>query len=108
MSKIAILERKCTGCGICAENCPFNAIDMVEGKPEINAACKLCNICVKNCPEKAIIRLQTKAKSVDKTLWKGILVIAEATGGKLHPVSLELIGKAQELAKNVSLMYMRL
>jgi electron transfer flavoprotein alpha subunit len=102
MSKIAILERKCTGCGICAENCPFNAIDMVEGKPEINAACKLCNICVKNCPEKAIIRLQTKAKSVDKTLWKGILVIAEATGGKLHPVSLELIGKAQELAKNVS------
>ena len=41
MSKIAILERKCTGCGICAENCPFNAIDMVEGKPEINAACKL-------------------------------------------------------------------
>ena len=26
MAQIAILERKCTGCGLCKTNCPFGAI----------------------------------------------------------------------------------
>ncbi len=101
MAQIAILERKCTGCGVCASSCPFGAIDMKDGKPELNAACKVCGICVKACPEKAILKLETKVESVDKTKWNGILVIAEATAGKLHPVGLELIGKARELAASV-------
>ena len=98
MAKIAVLERKCTGCGLCAKNCPFGAIDMKEGRPELNAACKVCGICVKACPEKAIVKLETKVDKVDKSQWKDILVFAEAHGGRLHPVSLELIGKAKELA----------
>ena len=98
MAKIAVLERKCTGCGLCAKNCPFGAIDMKAGKPELNAACKVCGICVKGCPEKAIIKLETKVDQVDKSQWQDILVFAEAHGGRLHPVSLELIGKAKELA----------
>lgn len=101
MAKIAILERKCIGCGICAENCPFGAIDMKDGKPELNAGCKVCGICVKSCPEKAILRLETRVDSVDKTQWNDILVFAEVSGGQLHPVSLELIGKARELAAEV-------
>ena len=102
MAKIAILERKCTGCGLCAQNCPFGAIDMKDGKPDLNAACKVCGICVKNCPEKAILKLETKVDSVDKSKWNDILVFAEVSGGRLHPVCLELIGKARELAKNVN------
>ncbi|MBQ9263670.1 MAG: FAD-binding protein [Clostridia bacterium] len=102
MAKIAILERKCTGCGLCQSNCPFGAIDMKNGKPDLNAACKVCGICVKNCPEKAILKLETKVDSVDKSKWNDILVFAEVSGGRLHPVCLELIGKARELAKNVN------
>ena len=101
MAQIAVLERKCTGCGLCWQNCPFGAIDMKNGKPELNAACKVCGICVKNCPEKAILKLETKVESVDKSQWSDILVFAEVSGGRLHPVSLELIGKAEELAKPV-------
>ncbi len=102
MAKIAILDRKCTGCGLCAKNCPFGAIDMKEGRPELNAACKVCGLCVKACPEKAILRLETRVDSVDKSQWNDILVLAEVSGGRLHPVSLELIGKARELAQAVN------
>ena len=101
MAQIAIVERKCTGCGLCQSNCPFGAIDMVNGKPELNAACKVCGICVKNCPEKAIVKLETKVDSVDKSKWNDILVYAEVSGGRLHPVSLELIGKAHEMKEAV-------
>ncbi len=101
MAKIAILDRRCTGCGLCAENCPFGAIDMQGGRPELNAACKVCGLCVKACPEKAVLKLETRVDSVDKSKWNDILVLAEVSGGRLHPVSLELIGKARELAKAV-------
>lgn len=100
MAQIAILERKCDGCEKCKAACPFSAIDMVNHKPELNAACKVCGICIKTCPNHAIVKLETKVDSVDKSRWNGILVFAEVSSGKLHPVSLELIGKAQELAKN--------
>ena len=100
MAQIAILQRKCTGCGLCQSNCPFGAIDMTEQGPELNAACKVCGICVKSCPQKAIVRLETKSVSVDKS-WNDILVFAEFSGNRLHPVSLELIGKARTLAKAV-------
>ena len=101
MAQIAILERKCTGCGLCASTCPFGAIEIKNGKPEMNAACKVCGLCVKACPQKAIVKLETRVQSVDKTKWNDILVFAEVSGGRLHPVSLELIGKARELAAGV-------
>jgi len=72
---------------------------MKNGKPELNAACKVCGICIKACPQHAILRLETKQDSVDKSQWKDILVFAEVSAGRLHPVSLELIGKARQLAK---------
>ncbi len=98
MAKIAVLERKCAGCGLCEKSCPFGAIELVEGKARMNSACRACGACTKACPHGAIIRLETRTESVDKTRWRGILVYAEAQGGKLHPVSAELIGKARELA----------
>lgn len=102
MAQIAILERKCNGCGLCVQSCPFQAIDMENGRPSLNAGCRVCGICVKACPQQAILRLETKVDSVDKSKWNDILVFAEQHDGHLHPVSLELIGKAHALAKNTS------
>ena len=101
MARIAIIERKCDRCGACVRHCPFQGLDAENGCPEPNAACRVCGICIKVCPRQAIVRLETKVESVDKSLWRDILVVAEAAGGALHPVSLELIGKAKELAAEV-------
>ena len=98
MASIAIIERKCTACGKCASACPFAAIEITE-KAQINESCKACGLCVKTCPENAIMKLETKSKGVDKSNWTGILVFCEVSGGRMHPVSLELIGKAKELSK---------
>jgi len=50
---------KCTGCGDCAEACPFNAILLVGGKAKIEQSlCRLCNKCIAVCPEGAIGMVQ--------------------------------------------------
>ncbi|GBE26649.1 ferredoxin [bacterium BMS3Bbin03] len=46
---------KCTGCGDCAEACPFNAIVFIGTKAKIEQSlCRLCNKCISACPEGAI------------------------------------------------------
>lgn len=79
--------------------CPFSAISY-DGELHINSACKMCKICVKNSPNKEIELIEEPDEvQVDKSLWNGITVFADASEGFLHPVTFELIGKAKELAK---------
>lgn len=81
--------------------CPFNAIESLEDTIDITAACKMCKMCVKN--SNGIITFQEdKIEEIDKSLWRGILVYIDHLDGHIHPVSLELIGKAQELAKKIN------
>ena len=49
------LEDKCVGCGICADKCPVQAIEMKEGKPIwVKKQCTLCLRCLHHCPVFAI------------------------------------------------------
>ncbi len=58
--KAIINYKKCKGCGLCAKNCPFFAIEMINKKPKINPfLCEGCGTCQIICPQKAI-----KLKSV--------------------------------------------
>ena len=80
--------------------CPFSAISYDGNQLAISGACKMCKLCVKKGPRGAITFEEEAPKnSCDKSLWRGILVFAEQREGKVHPVSLELVGKARELAK---------
>ena len=103
MAQLVINHEKCIQCELCITRCPFNAMQMVNGKVETNAACKMCRICVKNCPVNAITVEEEKVQEIDKSLWQDILVYIEHDNETIHPVSYELIGKALELAKPVNM-----
>ena len=46
---------KCTGCESCVDECPSEAIKMVDDKAEISAdLCVDCGVCVDECPVEAI------------------------------------------------------
>ena len=79
--------------------CPFSAISYSDGLLEINSGCKMCKLCIKKGPTGVITMSGEPAHAhIDKNFWRGIAVFAECRNGKLHNVTLELIGKAKELA----------
>ncbi len=79
--------------------CPFSAIEYDGRELKINSACKMCKMCVKKGPAGVIEYVEdAKKETVDKSLWQGVAVYADVTGGKIHPVAFELLGKARELA----------
>jgi uncharacterized Fe-S center protein len=50
-----ILDKsKCSGCGICIEECVFKALSMQNGKPKMDLEkCMSCSNCMFECPNKA-------------------------------------------------------
>jgi Pyruvate/2-oxoacid:ferredoxin oxidoreductase delta subunit len=45
---------KCTSCGICARDCPLEAIRIRKRQPVVDHKCSRCGACVKFCPEGAL------------------------------------------------------
>ena len=83
--------------------CPFGAMEEKDGKVTISAACKMCRLCVRKGPKGAVEYVEDAVKpSVDKSAWKGIAVYVDHVDGKVHPVTLELLGKAQTYLLNIN------
>jgi ferredoxin len=47
-------KQKCTGCGVCVDVCPVNAIAIKDKKAVINDACIDCGACIGQCPVEAL------------------------------------------------------
>jgi len=98
MAKIVIHPEKVSDIKALQALCPFNAIEYENGQLSISAACRMCrNCCKKGGGVFEYVEDQT-VKSVDKSQWQGIAVVAELVGKRVHPVTFELLGKARELA----------
>jgi MinD superfamily P-loop ATPase len=96
-SKAAIIEEKCTACGICEDFCRFDAIkhEADESQPLgkrywINQyACEGCGLCAHLCPEKAIDFSGAVSgqwfysETPYGPLWHARLGIAQSNSGKL-------------------------
>ena len=103
MSRLEIHHEQCDLCELCVQSCPFDAMEVEEGRIRVGDECVLCGACVKVCPHGAIeiIEEEQPAEPVDLDAYSGVWVFAEpsprAESG-LHPVALELLGKGRELA----------
>ena len=82
--------------------CPFGALSFENGEISASAACKMCKLCIKKGPKGAAEFIEEEKPTVDKSLWNGITVYVDHEDGKIHPVTLELIGKAKELAQKIN------
>lgn len=55
MGKAIIDTEKCTGCGLCKDNCRFNAIDYKNNYYVVDTfACEGCSVCEEMCPVGAV------------------------------------------------------
>ena len=84
--------------------CPFGGLEYSDGKISFTAGCKMCGLCVRKGPAGVITMVEEKDETpkIDKSKWNGVSVYIEADDEGVHPVSYELIGKAQELAKVIN------
>lgn len=100
--RIVVDLKKCNGCESCLESCPFDAIDIIDGKAHINEYCEACMACLSTCPEGAISEIKdTSEEATDRSaleVYKGVLVFAEQRGGKVASVAFELLGAGRRLA----------
>jgi caffeyl-CoA reductase-Etf complex subunit CarE len=96
---IQLLSEKCIGCKLCVKACLFGGI-AVDGKvPRLTDSCTGCGACVEVCRVEAIIASGEKTgPAIDLSAYRGVWVFAEQHAGRLHSVTLELLGKARELA----------
>ena len=70
MAKIIINQDKIDNIEEVLQICPFEAMEEVDGKIEINAACKMCKMCVKKGPKGAFIFEDDEVVAINKDEWR--------------------------------------
>ncbi|MFH1491088.1 MAG: FAD-binding protein [Pseudomonadota bacterium] len=100
---IVVLEEKCKGCKLCVAACPYAAINVVEKKAVLSSECTHCGACLDSCEFDAItFDGPQKRIRMDIAPFKGIHVFIEQDRKSISNVSLEILGKARELADEFS------
>lgn len=102
-NKAVVEPEKCSACGLCIENCRFDAIHLnKKGIPDVNPfQCEGCRLCERICPEQAITSVQFDNNKwfVSETRF-GPLVHARMGAGEENSGRLvtEIRKKAREIA----------
>jgi nitroreductase/NAD-dependent dihydropyrimidine dehydrogenase PreA subunit len=64
-------KEKCTGCGLCIEICPSQAISLANGKAKITGDCSFsCDHCAAICPAEAILVTSLEDKASEFTTFQ--------------------------------------
>ncbi|MEJ2057142.1 MAG: electron transfer flavoprotein subunit alpha [Desulfofustis sp.] len=101
---LRIDDKLCIGCGICEDQCPFGAIEVVDGLALVGDNCNLCGACVEACEVEALKIDDSGGRALQEDLdsWSGVWVFCEFVGGRLAPVATELLGIGRKLADDRS------
>jgi electron transfer flavoprotein alpha subunit/NAD-dependent dihydropyrimidine dehydrogenase PreA subunit len=101
---IKIIKDKCTGCGLCYESCPNDAIEFDENDlPTITENCTLCGICIDECNQGALVLEKTeKVMKIDLTDYRGVWIFVEHHEKTILKVVFELLGVGRGLASKLN------
>ncbi len=100
---IKVIKEECIGCGQCVAVCPFEAIDIIDGKAVINENCTICGTCIEECPTEAIYKEEGEKKESNIDEYEGVWVFAEQRDGKLLNVAVELLGEGRKIAEELDI-----
>ncbi|KKL49338.1 hypothetical protein LCGC14_2316500 [marine sediment metagenome] len=92
----------CDGCNRCLKACPYGALEVKEGKAEVLERCTSCGACLEVCKKKALVTDAKPKEIPDFSDHQGIWIFAEQRDGQLNRVSLELLGKANQLGNELN------
>ena len=80
--QIVYYKEKCIGCLTCRDVCRFNAVDVSENGISINKNCTMCGECAENCPTNAlnIIGREYEAQELADEILKDEIFFNEGGG----------------------------
>lgn len=100
--QLEVDSESCVGCGICADNCAFHAMQIVDGKAVVNPFfCEDCRLCERLCPTQSI----TLTPDPRSTIYKSHFPYGELIHGHLQPGddnSGKMIAHMREIADKVT------
>lgn len=73
---------------------------MANRKAVINDKCTMCGVCVESCKFGAITKVEEESEN-DLSAYKDVWVFAEQRAGVITPVVFELLGKGHDLAADI-------
>ena len=89
---------KCKGCKLCIKACPYDAVEIIDGKAVLNERCTGCGACIEVCKD-GCIKTDVEEIVVDLSGYSGVWVFAEQQDGIINQATFELLGCANGLAK---------
>ncbi|MBR2834264.1 MAG: FAD-binding protein [Coriobacteriales bacterium] len=96
MSGLVVDVSKCRGCGRCVRACASQGIVIQQRLAQVTPNCIACGMCIDACPFDALSIVKDAVDT--KSDANGVWVFAQYDSGALAAVTLELLGKARELA----------
>jgi electron transfer flavoprotein alpha subunit len=99
---ISIDHDLCNGCGKCVKICPYEGVELKDGKAHLNKRCTNCGACIDACKVEAIASDIKEKEIPDFSDFKGVWVFAEQRDGAISRVTFELLGLGQSLANQLN------
>ena len=99
---IVINHDLCNGCKKCVKICPYEGVEVKDGKAYLNNRCTACGACIDACKVEAISSDIKEREIPDFSDFKGVWVFAEQRDGAISRVTFELLGLGQSLAQQLN------